>query len=366
MSLFVAVFVTLTIPRCLTRIWVEKGTFGKRPGAAPIASKRISGTEYLAGVGGARIGHICVEGCGDPTHVSTCFITYCERGYVCGFPPDYPCCPADLPEYFTNLCCPTGTYFECKKKVCCTSERVCCKDVDNCCEKEEQCCNSEECCDSKSPCCRGKNKGEGTCCTKEKMVCCDGQCGPPCPSQFDIVPCDEESDKDTATQRKEKMDERQVEKLVAREIDPVVCSNWSQTGVLYRPLCPDESCDGEGLSAKDPTATKLVLSHINCGSKLFTNYESQYISFSTSLDVLTNNYLNPGGRIAKVRADKIPYDCIVYDLTQHKERARLLGKAVTANKYAAANCVVLLQCKFAKSYVPCEIIKIYDRDRQEL
>ena len=93
------------------------------------------------------------------------------------------------------------------------------------------------------------------------MACCDGRCGAPCPSQFDVVPCDEVSDKNTT--------------IFTKEVDAMECPSRLQTGVLYRSLHPDESCDGRGLLAKDPTATKTVLSHVSCGSKTFLNYTSQ-------------------------------------------------------------------------------------------
>ena len=149
--------------------------------------------------------------------------------------------------------------------------------------------------------------------------------------------------------------------LVDKEIDAVECPSRLQTGVLYRSLHPDESCDGRGLLAKDPTATKTVLSHVSCGSKTFMNYTSQYISFSTSLDLLTKKYLKSGGRIAEVRLDKLPaQECIIYDLTLRTERVDLLGKAVIADKYTAADCVVLLWC-FAETHVPCKIIDVHAR-----
>ena len=211
---------------------------------------------------------------------------------------------------------------------------------------EEQCCNSKECsCDSDSICCRGGSESEGTCCSEETSACCNGHCGRPCRSQFDVVACDEF----------EVMDEQ----INAEEIEPLMakkeCPNLQLTKVLYRAIRRDEYCYG-GLSAKDPHVRKTVLSHVNCGSK--RGYKSQYISFSTSLDILEKKYLKPGRRIVEVKLDQLK-KCKVYDLTLPTNRERFLKKAIFANRCAAADCAVLLWCK---SPIPCQTVKIGRHD----
>ena len=145
------------------------------------------------------------------------------------------------------------------------------------------------------------------------------------------------------------------------------CPNRLETGLLYRVTYPGQSCYGGGLIAKDPTASKSPLSHVNCGSK--PGYQSQFLSFTTSLEVTDKYWAKapPGARIVKVELARIPPspDCKTYDLTVPMNRQRFLGNAVLAKNFAASDCEVLLWCK---SRVPCTTIRgpSSDEDQDEL
>jgi hypothetical protein len=133
---------------------------------------------------------------------------------------------------------------------------------------------------------------------------------------------------------------------------------------MYRNLRKDESCT-EGLIAKDPLGKKCVLSHVNCGSN--ENYTSQFISFTTSIEV-ANYYRNKFGptlQIAIIDIENIPSQCQLYDLTSEEVRDEYLGNAVCKN-FAKASCEVLLSCGITR--VPCTVSdKEYaKRDASEL
>ena len=129
----------------------------------------------------------------------------------------------------------------------------------------------------------------------------------------------------------------------------VDCPRPLQSGVIYRILRPNENCEA-GLIAKDTTASKSVISHVNCGSR--NNYASQYISFSSSAEVANyyRNKFNPSLRIAIVNVSELPIGCQVFDLTSEAVRDEYLGNAVCKN-FAAASCEVLLSC--GTDRVPC-------------
>jgi hypothetical protein len=132
---------------------------------------------------------------------------------------------------------------------------------------------------------------------------------------------------------------------------------------MYRILRKDESCT-EGLIAKDPLGKKCVLSHVNCGSN--ENYTSQFISFTTSLEVANYwNQFDPTLPIAIIDIENIPSQCQLYDLTSEEVRDKYLGIAL-CKRYAKASCEVILSCRDMP--VPCTISgKEYaTRDASEL
>jgi hypothetical protein len=132
---------------------------------------------------------------------------------------------------------------------------------------------------------------------------------------------------------------------------------------MYRILRKDESCT-EGLIAKDPSQERTVISHVNCGGRDY--YKSQYISFTTSLEVANYwNQFDPTLPIAIIDIENIPSQCQLYDLTSEEVRDEYLGNAVCKN-FAKASCEVLLSCGITR--VPCTVSdKEYaKRDASEL
>ena len=111
-------------------------------------------------------------------------------------------------------------------------------------------------------------------------------------------------------------------------------NNESEHNKLYRVLRADED-PKVGLIAKDRFANKSVLSHVNCGSR--KNYQSQYISTTTSLDVaqewVDKTYKDSGAkpRIGVIYVNHIPYGTEIIDLTIAASRDEYLGKAVCKN-----------------------------------
>lgn len=128
-----------------------------------------------------------------------------------------------------------------------------------------------------------------------------------------------------------------------------------ETGKLYRVTDPNQNCQG-GIIAKDPTAKKTVSSHVGCGSR--PNYKSQYISFSTSYDVVHDKYWPlkpPGARLVEVNIHtQIPSGCNIYDLTNPEVRQEYIGHNPWAMNYAKSDCEVLLEC--GTSRVRCKTI----------
>ena len=191
--------------------------------------------------------------------------------------------------------------------------------------KEEEQCSKE---------CRNTN---GECCNEETMACCgDGYgCATPCPSQFDAVPCDEVDTANLAT---------------TVNIDCPTPEN----GKLYRVTDPNQNCQG-GLIAKDPTAKRTVSSHVGCGGR--KNYKSQFISFSTSYDVVHDKYWPKkpqGARLVEVDIKKLPSKCKIYDLTDPNIRQKYVGHNPWARNYAKSDCEVLLEC--GTSRVRCKTL----------
>lgn len=192
-------------------------------------------------------------------------------------------------------------------------------------------CNS---CAQSSPCCLQQQ-----CCDAVTMACCNGYgCVPPCRSQFDVLPCSDNLDED---------EEFLITNLtLANKAN--TCPNIAQTGKLYRVIRSEENCD-RGLIAKNPSATRTVISHVNCGSR--SGYTSQYISFTTSPDVTNKYKTRSGGRVVTVLTSQLPNDCNIFDLTVQANRDMYLGNAVCAN-FAKSDCEVLLECG---SPIPCQI-----------
>ena len=181
------------------------------------------------------------------------------------------------------------------------------------------------------------------------MACCDSYgCVPPCPSQFDAVGCELQV-----------LQEKNDLEAGPPQVD---CPNPFETKIIYRILRTDESCS-TGLIAKDPTAEKKALSHVNCGSR--RGYKSQFISFTSSLEV-ANYYREKFGstlQIAQVDISSIPTTCNIFDLTNAENRQLYLGNAVCKN-FAKASCEVLLEC--GSTSVPCIIVNRDHRDISEL
>ena len=112
-----------------------------------------------------------------------------------------------------------------------------------------------------------------------------------------------------------------------------------------------------GLVAKNPAATRTVISHVNCGSR--KGYTSQYISFTTSLDVTAKYSAKSGGQVVEVDTSNLPSGCQIFDLTVQANHDMYLGNAVCAN-FAKSDCEVLLLCT---APVPCTVIM---QDEDEL
>ena len=140
----------------------------------------------------------------------------------------------------------------------------------------------------------------------------------------------------------------------------------SHYDVLYRVVRSDEN-PNKGLVAKDPSANKTVLSHVNCGGRL--KYKSQFISTSKSLDA-AKHYKEKhekkgetGLQIVKIDLHALPKKCNlkIVDLTIEENRKKYLGKAV-CNNFAKASQEVLLTCDVP---IPCHVIK-YSEEKKSL
>ena len=299
---------------------------------------------------------------GDPA--SRC----CPAEYPLCLPKENPigCCPVGYPTLCGLYCCKEGTFccngMDCCDSIgaccgarCCENGEFCCNGISccdsvgaccgvQCCEFGEFCCNGISCCDSvdaccgaqccpeDAPCCRQDESS--ACCDKVTMACCDGYgCVHPCPSQFDALGCQLTS---------LFLDNNRLETL------------YTSTKNVYRILRPDEN--PEGIVARDPVAEKNVLSHVNCGSR--SNYASQFISTSASLDV-AKDYKEKGEekgltglRICEFEVDKLPQTCQIVDLTTEENRDKYLGNALSKT-YAKVSAEILLQCD---APIPCTVI----------
>ena len=257
-------------------------------------------------------GQLCAKKC----NFWTCTYYKCVGDQICCKPgsPASKCCPTSKPLCIRDKCCARGYPVLCGKW-CCRSGSYCCNGR-ACCRSRSSCCGSS-CCTTNYSCCRGK------CCHKYNKACCDQLgCVTPCPSQMDAVGC---------------------YIRISRSLSPDARFLPSK---LYRVLRPDENPNR--IVAKDPTATKTVLSHVNCGSR--PGYKSQYISTTASLQV-ARRYRNraqaqgqTGLRIIEFDTNAIRRNCQFFDLTTEAGRNRYLGNAVMAKNFARASQEVVLKC----------------------
>ena len=124
---------------------------------------------------------------------------------------------------------------------------------------------------------------------------------------------------------------------------------------LYRIIRPDEN--PRAIVAKDPSARKTVLSHVNCGGR--ENYASQFISTSATLET-SRRYKAKGEakgltglRICEIDVNQLRTKCWIFDLTVEEYRRNFLGRAVMATNFAIASEEVLLQCN---APISCTVI----------
>lgn len=197
----------------------------------------------------------------------------------------------------------------------------------------------------KIPNANGENNGECHDCNEETMACCgDGYgCATPCQSQFEAVPCDH-LPANVLKDTKNKCPTLQQD------------TDGKLKGTLYRATRPSENCQG-GLLAKDITAKKTISSHVGCGSR--QNYKSQFISFSTSYDVVHDKYwprVSKGAHLVKVDIKTQAKGCKIYDLTNPEVREEYLGRNPWAKNYAISDCEVLLEC--GTSRVRCNTMMV--------
>ena len=109
---------------------------------------------------------------------------------------------------------------------------------------------------------------------------------------------------------------------------------------LYRMLRPAENA--ARIVAKDPRATRTVLSHVNCGSR--PGYKSQVISASASLNVARRNrdsFQTQGTvrlRIGEFDTNQLRRQgCQIIGLITEAGRNRHLGRAVKAKNFPKAS-----------------------------
>jgi len=171
-------------------------------------------------------------------------------------------------------------------------------------------CISSSSCGIKESCCITRQTK--TCCNINTQACCgDGiGCVVPCESQFDATAC-----------------HLDIDRLQPKRTSPSIGR------FLYRILRPDEKLSG--IVAKNPQASKTVLSHVNCGSR--PNYKSQFISTCASLE--TALYYSQKAkeegkgklRIAIIDINQIRSTAQFVDLTTDANRDHYLGEAVCKN-----------------------------------
>ena len=272
----------------------------KRPRSNPQGSARYKG-------------QLCAKKC----NFWTCTTYKCLGDKICCSPgkPASKCCPRSKPLCIRNKCCARGYPILCGNW-CCRSGTFCCNGR-ACCRSRNSCCGSS-CCAPNHPCCRGK------CCNKYNRACCDQYgCVSPCPSQMDAVGCF-----------------ISISRSLSHDLRAIPSK-------LYRVLRPDENA--ARIVAKDPRATRTVLSHVNCGSR--AGYKSQFISTSASLDVARRYrdrfqaQRNVTLRIGEFDTNQLRGQrCQMIDLTTEAGRNQHLGRAVMAKNFAKASQEVVLKC----------------------
>ena len=273
----------------------------------------------------------------------TCTYYYCP-GRICCTPgdPGSTCCPFEFPVCTgTGKCC-RASAIPCRD-LCCRAESYCCAG-EVCCKDTNSCCG-ETCCVDDAPCCR--HEDSSTCCSRVFFACCEGYgCVDPCGSPFDAIGCEVFS-----------LPLPFFNIPLLKELSGKARQERAIGDKLYRILRPDEN--PLGIVAKDPGATRTVLSHVNCGGR--RNYPgSQYISTSVSLNVSRSFKLKGEAkgltdlRICEFDVNRLrQLDCIFVDLTDMAMRDFLLGNAFRARNFARAYEEVLLQCP---DPVPCTVI----------
>ena len=265
---------------------------------------------------------------------ASCRRKYCRKG-VCCTPGsvDSRCCSLRKPVCAgKGKCCSKKYPKLCGDQRCCKTNQYCCQG-EFCCKSAKACCG-DRCCKDQFPCC--KREGSTTCCNEATKGCCEGYgCVDPCQSQFDAFPCE----------------------LTGLSIPSGTSRSTRAIGdKLYRVLRPGEN--PQGIVAKNPSATRTVRSHVICGSR--RNYASQYISTSTSLDVV-RAYKTQGEAKSLIGLRICEFDvnqlrnrgCRFFDLTDVANQDKYLGSAVLARNFARASKEVVLKCDQA---VPCTVI----------
>ncbi len=92
--------------------------------------------------------------------------------------------------------------------------------------------------------------------------------------------------------------------------------------------------------------TYHISSHVGCGSRKSDG--SQYISLSTSLDLVFSKSIYP--KLTEVNVRDVPKSSKIIDLNDENIRNTHL-KSPFASNCARKDCEVLLACK--RKYVPC-------------
>ena len=263
-------------------------------------------------------------------------IYYCQDGYICCTPgsPTSKCCPETHPLCIDDkYCCASGHPKVCHDKSCCESDSYCCDDG-HCCKEKKSCCGDQQCCTPGNSCC--STGEEKSCCNDNSKACCDGGygCVEPCTSPFDAVGC-------FPAPTSLSDDSAQLESLLSSLTVRYENEKLQVFIFLYRVLRPEETPQ-IGLIAKNRSACKTPLSHVNCGSR--ENYGSQFISTTADLDVALSwqsKYSLKNLKIAVIDVSLLPKDTVVIDLTTEANRDHYLGNAVCKN-FAKASMEVLL------------------------
>ena len=288
----------------------NKANKEKRPKSNPQGSARYKG-------------QLCAKKC----TFWTCTYYKCLGDYICCSPgnPASKCCPTSKPLCISDKCCAREYPILCGAW-CCRSGAYCCNGR-ACCRDRNSCCGSS-CCATDYPCCRDK------CCHKYSKACCDQYgCVDPCPSQMDAVGCF-----------------LNIRGSLSHDLRRIPSK-------LYRILRQSENA--ARIVAKDPSSTRTVLSHVNCGSR--PNYKSQFISATASLDVARRyrdrfqSQNNVRLRIGEFDTNQLRRQGVqMIDLTTEAGRNQHLGRAVMAKNFAKASQEVVLK---SDTPLQCRVIE---------